>query len=65
MHPVYPYGNKEDLVVRLELKSSEKVLLCSGDAATTYKLPDISLEYDSIFDKRYATTIGELYAGTT
>ena len=26
-HPVYPYGLKEDLIVRLELNSSEKVLL--------------------------------------
>ena len=26
-HPVYPYRLKEDLIVRLELNSSEKVLL--------------------------------------
>ena len=26
-YPVYPYGLKEDLIVRLELNSSEKVLL--------------------------------------
>ena len=30
-HPVYPYGFKEDLIVRLELNSSEKVILCTGD----------------------------------
>ena len=30
-HPVYPYGLKEDLIVRLELNSSEKVILCTGD----------------------------------
>ena len=30
-HPVYPYGPKEDLIVRLELNSSEKVILSTGD----------------------------------
>ena len=37
-HPVYPYGLKEDLIVRLELNSSEKVILCTGDTSATYKL---------------------------
>ena len=64
-HPVYPYGLKEDLIVRLELNSSEKVILCTGDTSATYKLSDISLEYDAIFDEPYATTIGEMYTGTT
>ena len=30
-HPVYPYGLKENLIVRLELNSAEKVILCTGD----------------------------------
>ena len=47
-HPVYPYELKEDLIVRLELNSSVKVTLCCGDTSTTYKLSDISLEYDAI-----------------
>ena len=64
-HPVYPYGLREDLIVRLELNSSEKVILCTGDTSATYKLSDISLEYDAIFDEPYATTIGEMYTGTT
>ena len=64
-HPVYPYGLKEDLIVRLKLNSSEKVILCTGDTSATYKLSDISLENDAIFDKPYATTIGQSYAGTT
>ena len=64
-HPVYPYGLKEDLIVRLELNSSEKVILCTGDTSATYKLSDISLEYDAIFDEPYATTIGGMYTGTT
>ena len=64
-HPVYPYGLKEDFIVRLELNSSEKVILCTGDTSATYKLSDISLEYDAIFDERYTTTIGKMYNGTT
>ena len=63
-YPVYPYGLKEDSIVKLELNSSEKVILCSGDSAATYKLSDVSLEYDAIFDEPYATARGELYAGT-
>ena len=49
------------MIVRLELNSPEKVVLCTGDTSATYKLPDISLEYDGIFDEPYATTIGEMY----
>ena len=63
-HSLYPYGLKEDLIVRLELNSSEKVILAAGDTSTIYKLSDISLEYDAIFDEPYARTIGDLYAGT-
>ena len=62
---MYPYGLKEDLIVRLELNSSEKVILCTGDISATYKLPDILLEYDAVSDEPYATTIGEMYTGTT
>ena len=64
-HPVYLYGLKEDLIVRLELNLSKKVILCTGDTSATYKLSDISLEYDAIFDEPYAVTIGEMYNGTT
>ena len=52
------------MIVRLELNSSEKVILSNGDNAATYKLSDISVEYDAIFDKPYPTTIGDLYGGT-
>ena len=62
---MYPYGLKEDLIVRLKLNSSEKVILCTGDTNATYKLSDILLEYDAIFDEPYATTIGSMYTGTT
>ena len=62
---MYSYGlNKEDLFVRLELNTSEKIIFCTGDTNATYKLSDISLEYDAIFDESYATTIGEMYGGT-
>ena len=61
-HPVYPYG--EDLIARLGLNSSEKVILCTGDSSATYKLSDISLEYDAIFDEPYVSSIGEMYTGT-
>ena len=53
------------MIVRLELNSLEKVILCTGDTATAYKLSDISLECDAIFDEPYTTTIGEMYTGTT
>ena len=64
-HPVYPHERKEYLIVRLELNSSEKVILCTGDTSVTYKFSDISLEFDAIFDEPYATTIGEMHSGTT
>ena len=64
-HPVYPYGLREDLIVRLELNSSENVILCTGDTSATYKLSGISLEYDAIFDEPYATSISKMYTGTT
>ena len=41
---VYSYGFKEDFIVKLELNSSEKVILCNGDTSATYKLSDTSLE---------------------
>ena len=62
---MYPYGLKEDLLIKLELNSSEKAILCTGDTAATYMLSDICLEYDAIFDEYCATTIGELHTGTT
>ena len=47
------------------MNSSEKVILCTEDAAAAYKLSDISLEYDALFNELYATTVGEIYTGTT
>ena len=64
-HPVYPCDLKENLIVSLELNSPWKVILCNGDTSATYKLSDISLECDAIFDEPYSTTIVEMYKGTT
>ena len=64
-YPVYPYGLKEELIVRLELNSPGKVILCTGDTSAICKLLDILLEYDEIFDEAYATIIGSMYNGGT
>lgn len=48
----YPYGPREDLIVRLQLNSSEMVILCSRDNTAKYNLRDISIEHDTIFDVR-------------
>ena len=62
-HRFYP--DKLNLIVRLQLNSSENVVFCSRDRAATNKLSSISLVSDLIFDKRYSTKIGELYSATT
>ena len=54
----------DNLIVRLEINYSEKLVLCSSDTAATYKVSDISVDYIGKFDERYAAMIGELYAGT-
>ena len=64
MHPVYPYRIKEDLTVRLELNSSEKVILCRGDIAAICKLSCISSEFDAMSDEQYPTAVGEFYVRT-
>ena len=63
-HPTYPYGLREDLIVRLELNSAEKILLASGDTGATYKISDIALEYNAIFDLDYAAMFENLYSET-
>ena len=64
-HPAYPYGLREDLIAKLELNSAEKILLASGDTAGTYKISDIALEYDAIFDVDYAAMFENLYRETS
>ena len=51
--------------VRYEFNSAEKVILCTEHINATYELSDISLEYDAIFKEPYATTISQMYTGTT
>ena len=60
-HPVYPYGLKEDLTINIELNSAKEVILYTGDTNAIYKISDIILEYDAIFDNPYATNIREAY----
>ena len=52
-HPVHPYELKENSIVRLELNSAEKIILCTVDTNATYKFSNILLEYDAIFDEPY------------
>ena len=59
------YELKEELSVRFKLNFSERVILFNGDNVEIYKLSDISLEYEAVFYKTYAETIGGLYAITT
>ena len=53
-HLSYLYGYKENLMVTIELNFSEKAILCSVDMVA---------KYDAVL-ARYATRIGDLYAGT-
>ena len=39
------------------------MILCTGDTNTIYKISDINLKYDGIFDISYATSITEIYQG--
>ena len=64
-YSVYPDELRKDFIVRLEFSSSEKVILRSRVTTSVYKLSNVSLEYNGIFDKNYAKMIGELCAGTT
>lgn len=48
------------MIVKLELNSSDEMILCSGDTGATYRLSDISLEYGVIFDQSYATVLTQL-----
>ena len=47
------------------VESGVKHIFCSRNIAAIYMFSDIFLEYDTIFNKRYATAKGELYPGTT
>ena len=64
-HPTYPYGLREALIARLELNSAEKIPLASGETAAIYKISDIALEYDAIFDLDYAAMFEYLYSETS
>ena len=63
-HPAYSKGLKEDLIVRLELNSSEKLILYNRDATTAQKLSEVFLKYNVIFDESNARVIDGLYVET-
>ena len=50
-----PQRVDKEVILSHELNSSEKVILIWDNTAETYNLSDIILEYDVIFDERYAT----------
>ena len=52
------------MIVRLDLNSVKNVLLYTKDTNGTYKILDISLEYDIILDDPYATSMDEMYIET-
>ena len=60
-HPFCSYGLKEGLSITIELNSVIQVILCTGDTNAIYKISDIILEYDEIFDNPYARSIREMY----
>ena len=60
-HTFYPYSFEEDLSIMVELNSVKEVILCMGDTDAIYKISDIILQYDAIFDDPYATSIREVY----
>ena len=62
-HPVYPSGFEEDLTSTIELNSAKEVILYTRDTNERYKISDINLEYDCIFDISYATSIREIHSG--
>ena len=62
---VFPYGLHLDLIVRLKLNSAEKVILATGDTWGTYKVLDIALDYDAIFDEPDTRMINEMCSGIT
>ena len=58
-HLVYSYGLKEDLIIMIKLYSAKEVILCTRVTNAIYKIIDIILEYDAVFDDPYATSIRE------
>ena len=51
-HSVYVYRTKEDLIIRLKLISSKKIILCRGDTAAICTLSGFSPEYDAMLDEQ-------------
>ena len=41
---------EEDLTITIELISAKEVILCTGETNAIYKISDINLQYNGIFD---------------
>ena len=52
--PVYPFGLKESLKVKLVFNSAENIILATGDKDAKYTISNICLEFDKITDGDYA-----------
>ena len=59
--PVSPYYLHENLIVTIKLNKPKKLMLCPNNAATTYKISDVALEYDSIIDAAYMKKVSKNY----
>ena len=47
---MYPNGQGENLSVHLEINATGSAIKRIGNTTETYKMSDITLEYDAIFD---------------
>ena len=63
--PVYPYGLKEPLRVKLVFNSASNIILATGDKDAKYTITNICLEFDKIIDVDYAAKMGYRYNSIT
>ena len=59
--PVYPFGLKEPLKVKLVFNSAENIILATGDKDAKYTISNICLEFDKITDVDYAAKMRYKY----
>ena len=49
---------EEDLTITIELISAKEAILCTGETNAIYKISDINLQYDGIFDTSHYISEG-------
>ena len=59
--PVYPFGLKEPLKVKLVFNSAVNIILATGDKDAKYTITNICLEFDKITDVEYASKMRYSY----